>query len=202
MRLLCKWGEPNARDLYGVAPLHKAVAFGQVRRSVQLLHNDTTTQRHNDTTTQRHNDTTTPAMALLTMALLTMALLTMALLTMALLTMALLTMALLTMATLAMAGEQRAGAAGAPAQPPAARQPGRGRRPARRGGYGAGRARGALWRRDASHPCRVAHLLVQPHEAHPDPDHRPLTPHPTLTPNPNPDRNAKLQNLTLTLPPP
>ena len=49
MRLLCKWGEPNARDLYGVAPLHKAVAFGQVRRSVQLLHNDTTTQRHNYT---------------------------------------------------------------------------------------------------------------------------------------------------------
>ena len=36
VRLLCKWGEPNARDLYGVAPLHKAVAFGQVS-SVQVL---------------------------------------------------------------------------------------------------------------------------------------------------------------------
>ena len=59
MRLLCKWGEPNARDLYGVAPLHKAVAFGQVRRSVQPLHKYTTTQLHNYTTTQVHNDTTT-----------------------------------------------------------------------------------------------------------------------------------------------
>ena len=36
VRLLCKWGEPNTRDLYGVAPLHKAVAFGQVS-SVQVL---------------------------------------------------------------------------------------------------------------------------------------------------------------------
>ena len=36
VRLLCKWGEPNTRDLYGVAPLHKAVAFGQVG-SVQAL---------------------------------------------------------------------------------------------------------------------------------------------------------------------
>ena len=36
VRLLCKWGEPNTRDLYGVAPLHKAVAFGQVG-SVQVL---------------------------------------------------------------------------------------------------------------------------------------------------------------------
>ena len=33
VRLLCKWAEPNARDLYGVTPLHKAVAFGQVRSS-------------------------------------------------------------------------------------------------------------------------------------------------------------------------
>ena len=59
MRLLCKWGEPNARDLYGVAPLHKAVAFGQVRRSVQPLHKYTSTQLHNYTTTQRHKYTTT-----------------------------------------------------------------------------------------------------------------------------------------------